>query len=95
MFIAMLTAVPDPSGLREKTRAEHDRYWEPHLKVLRFAGATLSDDGQTRLGQVIILDVDDRKTAEAIATNDPFVKVGLFSDCVVRKFRVSVPWQEG
>jgi uncharacterized protein YciI len=60
------------------------------MPVLRLAGPILNDDGETRLGQVLLLDVADRSKAEDIVTNDPFFVAGLFTDLVVRRFRVSV-----
>ncbi len=65
------------------------------MPVLRLAGPMLSDDGDTRMGQVLILDVADRSEAEDIVTNDPFFVAGLFTGLVVRRFRVSVEAKVG
>ena len=50
----------------------------------------LSDDGKTRMGQILVLDVDDRETAERIVTGDPFVEVGCFENWVIHRYRLSV-----
>lgn len=90
MYVAILTSKPDTGVLRTETKPRHDAYWEEHLGRVRFGGPILSDDGGTRLGQVLLLDVDDRETAERIVTNDPFVQVGCFESWSVHRFRMSV-----
>jgi uncharacterized protein YciI len=50
----------------------------------------LSDDGKTRIGQILLLDVDDRETAERIVTGDPFVEAGCFETWSIHRYRLSV-----
>ncbi len=57
---------------------------------IRLAGPLLAEDGTTRLGQILVLDADDRKTASDLVMNDPFVAEGLFSDIRIERFRMSV-----
>jgi uncharacterized protein YciI len=90
MFIATMDSRTGTLETRVRLKPAHDRYWEKFMPVLRLAGPMLSDDGETRLGQVLLLDVADRSTAEDIVTKDPFFAAGLFTDLVVRRFRVSV-----
>jgi len=90
MFIAMMNSKPDTLETRGRLKPAHDQYWEKFLPALRLAGPMLSDDGESRLGQVLLLDVADRSAAEDIVTQDPFFAAGLFTDLVVRRFRVSV-----
>ena len=70
MYVAILTSKPNTEVLRAETRPRHDAYWEEHLGHIRFGGPMLSDDGKARLGQILLLDVDDRETAERIVTGD-------------------------
>jgi uncharacterized protein YciI len=60
------------------------------MSALKLAGPILADDGETRLGQILIIDLSDRKAAEQLVANDPFVKAGVFSEYNIRRFRVSV-----
>ena len=90
MYIAIFTSKADTAALRSETQPRHDAYWAEYLGHVKLAGPMLSDDGGTRLGQILLLDVDDRATAERIATEDPFVKAGLFSSWSVRRVRISV-----
>jgi uncharacterized protein len=90
LFISIFETMPGTSELRTKTKLAHDDYWEPRLGCLKFAGPMLTDDGSTRLGQVLVLDVPDRKSAETIINDDPFMKVGLFTGYSLRRFNLSV-----
>ena len=76
MYVAILTSKANTEVLRAETKPRHDSYWEEHLGRIRFGGPILADDGKTRTGQILVLDVDDRETAERIVTGAPFVAVG-------------------
>lgn len=90
MYVAILTSKPNTEVLRTETKPRHDAYWEEHLGCVRFGGPILSDDGKTRMGQILLLDVADRKTAERIVTGDPFVEVGCFENWSIHRYRLSV-----
>ena len=90
MFIATMTSKPGTLETRARLKPAHDEYWEKFISALRLAGPILSDDGETRLGQLLLLDVAERSKAEDIVTNDPFFAAGLFTDLAVKRFRVSV-----
>lgn len=90
MYVALLIAKPNTAVLRAETKPRHDAYWDEHLGRIRYGGPMLSDDGETRIGQVLVLDVDDRATAEKIVTEDPFVQAGLFENWSIHRFRISV-----
>lgn len=90
MYVAILKSKPDTGALREEYRARHDAYWDEHMDRLRLAGPILSDDGQTRTGQILLINADDKATAEKILTSDPFVQAGLFESWTIQRFRVSV-----
>ncbi len=90
MYLAILTVDPSKLALRETFRGDHDSYWGDKMARIRVAGPQLSDDGATRLGQILILDAPDRETATDLVMKDPFVVQGLFSDIQIRRFRMSV-----
>ncbi len=90
MFIAIFTSKPNAWELREATKPAHDEYWNTRMDKLRFAGPMLADDGKTRLGQILVVDLPDRAAAEQLVVNDPFVKAGVFTDYRISRFRVSV-----
>lgn len=90
MFVAIFQAKPGTAKLREETKPSHDEYWDSRMGHLRLAGPLVTDDGATRLGQVLVIDLPDRESAEELVANDPFVKVGLFSGYTLHRFRASV-----
>jgi uncharacterized protein YciI len=90
MYLAVFTSLPNSTKLRDATKPAHDEYWSTRMNYIRFAGPMLSDDGATRLGQIVVLDVEDHATASDILLNDPFTLAGLFTEVSIRRFRVSV-----
>ena len=38
-------------------------------------------------GSMLVIDVPDRQTAEALATNDPYAKAGLFQSTDIRAWK--------
>jgi len=90
MFISILASKPDVAALRAEIKPAHDEYWSTRSDRLTLAGPLLSDDGATRLGQILILDVADKETADSIVRNDPFVKAGVFASCTTYRFNASV-----
>jgi len=78
---------PDGLETREATRDAHLAYLEKHKDKLVLGGGLLSEDGKTRLGSVFILNVPDRKAAEAFSTEEPFRKAGLFKTTKITRMR--------
>ena len=78
---------PDGLSIREATRETHLAYLERHKDKLVLGGGLLSEDGQTRLGSVFIINVPDRKAAEAFSSEEPFRKAGLFRTTKITRMR--------
>lgn len=78
---------PDSLELRMRVRPEHIRFLEANVGKLLAAGAKLSDDGQTMLGTVYIVDVEAREEAEDFVARDPFTLNGLPDRIVVTRWR--------
>ncbi|MBO9557435.1 MAG: YciI family protein [Caulobacter sp.] len=58
----------------------------PNLKL---AGALLDDDGDP-IGSIIVVEAEDKTTAQAQADNDPFTKAGVFESVEVRPWRLAI-----
>lgn len=50
-------------------------------------GALLAEDGTTRAGSVLIVNVPDRAAAEAFSAAEPFRKAGLFREVKITRMR--------
>jgi len=77
----------DGLAIREATREAHLAYLERHKDKLVLGGGLLSEDGKTRLGSVFILNVPDRRAAEAFSADEPFRKAGLFKTTRITRMR--------
>ena len=49
--------------------------------------STTSDDGQTFVGSLLIVNVGSRREAQAFVDGDPFTKAGLFRDVTITRMR--------
>lgn len=78
---------PDSVELRMSVRPEHIAFLKANTAKLLGAGAKLSDDGQTMLGTIYIVDVETREEAEAFVAGDPFTRNGLPARITVTRWR--------
>jgi uncharacterized protein YciI len=78
---------PGALALREATRDAHLAYLEEHKDVLVLGGGLLEEDGKTRLGSVLIINVPGRRAAEEFSASEPFRKAGLFKEVRITRMR--------
>jgi uncharacterized protein YciI len=69
---------PNNTLLRDQLRSDHEEYQAQvkHLYITR--GPLLSDDGNTQIGSLMILDAPNLGEAKKFWENEPFLKGGLF-----------------
>jgi len=73
--------------IRAATKEAHFAYLDQHKDILVLGGAMLADDGTTRIGSVLILNVPNRAAAEAFSEAEPFRKAGLFKSVKLTRMR--------
>ncbi len=78
---------PGGETVRAATRQAHLAYLDTHKDILVLGGGLLADDGVTRTGSVLIVNVADRKAAEAFSAEEPFRKAGLFKTVKITRMR--------
>ena len=78
---------PDSARIRAATKEAHFAYLTRHEDILVLGGALLADDGTTRIGSVLILNVPSRAAAEAFSADEPFRKAGLFKSVKITRMR--------
>ncbi len=78
---------PNSKALRASVKAAHFAYLEEHQDVLVLGGATLGEDGETRTGSVLIVNVEDLNAAKGFSKNEPFRKAGVFEQVTVTRMR--------
>ena len=55
------------------------------------AGPMLSDDGESMVGSVLIIEADSMEDIQAVAASDPYALAGLFEKVTIRPFRQVIP----
>ena len=75
--------------LRKEVRPNHLHYLQDF--DIKLAGPILSDDQQTMIGSLIVLECDDKEAAEEFASNDPYNTAGLFESVEISPFRQAIP----
>ncbi len=91
----VLTCVDKPGSgqIRLNNRPAHLDYLKGPGDKLIMAGPMLSDDGESPVGSVLVVDVEDRAAAQALADGDPYARAGLFEAVMIRRFRTVIPAQ--
>ena len=77
--------------LRNKNREAHLNYMKKFKNQVLVAGPMLSDDGNSMIGSIFIINFSDRSNADDFCSNDPYQKAGLFKSSEIRLFRKVVP----
>ena len=78
---------PDAQAVRASTREAHLAYLERHRNIVVLGGGLLAEDGKTRTGSVLIVNVPDRRAAEEFSADEPFRKAGLFQTVKITRMR--------
>ena len=86
-IIYQLDRLEGGSEIRAAQRSAHFAYLDAHRDILVLGGALLADDGATREGSVLILNVRTREDAERFSADEPFRKAGLFQRVEIRRMR--------
>ncbi|MBL6761196.1 MAG: YciI family protein [PS1 clade bacterium] len=85
MYVIMAFDKPDSEALRLDNRGDHVAYVLGHDTV-KTAGPFMSDDGDTMIGTLLVLNVESRAEAEAFVADDPYNKAGLFAQVEIRRW---------
>ena len=86
LFALICTDRPGGLDLRLATRPAHLAYLSTYADRVLHGGPTLDADGRP-CGSVLIIEAEDRASAEGFAAGDPYAKAGLFESTVIRGFR--------
>ena len=78
---------PNGQAIRAAQRAAHLKYLDDHEDILVLGGAMLAEDGTTRTGSVLIINVPSQEAAERFSANEPFRQAGLFERVEITRMR--------
>ena len=90
-YIIRCTDKPGQQDLRLANRAAHLAYLQTYGDKVVAAGPVLSEDLQTMVGSLIILDLPDRAAADAFAETDPYAQAGLFERVEIAPWKRVIP----
>ena len=91
LYIITCVHKPGTADLRGENRAEHLDRLKALGARLHMAGPTLSDDGATFTGSVLIIDFDSLEAAEKFAAEDAYTKAGVFESVMVKRWKQVLP----
>ncbi len=87
LYIIVQEDREDGAAIRAAARQDHFAYLAKHKDILVLGGALLADEGDQRLGSCLIINVPDRKAADAFSESEPFRKAGLFKSVKISRMR--------
>lgn len=77
--------------VRKQNRDAHLAYLDGYRDQVRAAGPTLSDDGESMTGSLLLMAFPDRAAAEAFTAGDPYAKAGLFQSVEIAPWKQVLP----
>ena len=87
LYIIYQVDRPGGEAIRAAHRDAHFAYLEEHRDILVLGGAMLAEDGKTRTGSVLVINVPDREAAERFSGSEPFRRAGLFERVEITRMR--------
>ena len=87
LFAIWCRDAPGAQFRRAAALAEHRRYVDRWAASLLLSGPLLAEDDVTRCGQLFVLDVADRTSAEAFLAGDPFTAAEVFGETKLCSFQ--------
>jgi len=86
---AMFHGLDGPNGpeVRAELGAANEAYWESRGEAVLCRGPLLSDDGESPIGDVVLLDVPDMAAARTLIEGDPFFEAECCSDITFHRWR--------
>jgi len=78
---------PNTAAAREAVLKVHREYLQNQKRILVLAGATQTDDGETAIGSLFVLNVNQRAEARAFSDGDPFTQAGVFANITITRMR--------
>lgn len=87
LFMAYCTDDPQKPDLRMQTRPGHVDWLKANDATIKVAGPWLTDDGETPIGSLLIIEGESVDAMQAFLKSDPYAEAGLFTSVVVHPWR--------
>jgi uncharacterized protein YciI len=90
-FMVYCLDKPESGALRAANRAAHLEYLKGYMSNIVTAGPLLTEDGQTMIGSLLLVEFPARSDAERFSVGDPYRKAGLFQTVTITPWRKVLP----
>lgn len=89
--------IDKPGALEQRValRPLHKEYLSQVGQDVAFAGPLTSDDGQTMVGSLLVIDFPNRDAAHAWIKEEPFTKAGVYASLSIYPFENLWPQKKG
>jgi uncharacterized protein YciI len=91
MFAVTCKDKPGHLQTRLDNRAAHLEYWRARIDKLVIGGPIQTEDRQSMVGSILVVDVAERADLDALLAADPYVKAGLFESVTILPYKKVLP----
>ena len=91
MFAVHCKDKPGHLQTRLDNRAAHLEFMTANIDKVVIGGPLQTDDRQSMIGSLLVLDFPDRASLDAFLAEDPYAKAGLFESVTVTPFKKVFP----
>ena len=91
MFVVHCKDKPGHLQTRLDNRAAHLEFMNANIAKVVVGGPLLTDDRQSMIGSLLVLDIADRADVDAFLAQDPYAKAGLFESVTVTAYKKVFP----
>ncbi|MGE4529381.1 MAG: YciI family protein [Rhodospirillaceae bacterium] len=89
LFAVTCLDKPDSLALRLANRDAHLAFAKAQPFII--GGPLLSDDGQTMIGSLLVIEAPDRAALDVLLAADPYAKAGLFQSVTIHPYKKVFP----
>ena len=90
LFAIHMIDRPASAEFRAQNADAHREFIGRHLDAMLVGGPLVADDGETRIGSLMVMDFPDRQHAVDFITDEPYHRAGLFESVTIRAFLPAV-----
>jgi len=90
-FVIMCQDKPGQAETRAAHREAHFAHLDHYADYIIEAGPLMAEDGSHSVGSLLIVNFEDRSSAEKFIQADPFHKAGIFEAVLLRPYKKILP----
>ena len=91
MFMVLCKDKPGHLQTRLDNRDAHLASMKANVEKLAIGGPLQTDDRQSMIGSMLVLDIADRAELDAFLAQDPYAKAGLFESVTITPYKKVFP----